>query len=299
MAIPDFEPEPEPDIPTAGSKPASNDPNHNHNHDQSQSQTQFFTTEPDSIDPLTNTREELDITHSVIIKNGDVQPNDSESGIGGRQRHRHRLNRPIRSSSGPAYGYTGKPSFNGGDGDNHLNILNGNNANANHLNAGRGGGGGGGNNDVVMQMTPGSFAITRPNLLDPPRRTATMAQILTPSKKLAPDPTWSTSIKNTVFCECSSDTSTYIFIKSYICHTIRPDIFFLSDSFLIASWFNLLLIFVPISWILHFTKQNDVAIFVVSFVAAIPLAGLLSFATEQLALRVGESLGGLLNATFG
>lgn len=31
----------------------------------------------------------------------------------------------------------------------------------------------------------------------------------------------------------------------------------------------------------------------------IPLAKLLGFATEELALRVGETLGGLLNATLG
>jgi Ca2+:H+ antiporter len=31
----------------------------------------------------------------------------------------------------------------------------------------------------------------------------------------------------------------------------------------------------------------------------IPLAGLLSFATEEISLRVGETMGGLLNASFG
>lgn len=41
------------------------------------------------------------------------------------------------------------------------------------------------------------------------------------------------------------------------------------------------------------------AIFVVNFVAIIPLAGTLSYATEEIALRTGEVLGGLLNATFG
>lgn len=45
--------------------------------------------------------------------------------------------------------------------------------------------------------------------------------------------------------------------------------------------------------------MNDVAIFVVNFIAIIPLAGTLSYATEEIALRTGEVLGGLLNATFG
>ena len=41
------------------------------------------------------------------------------------------------------------------------------------------------------------------------------------------------------------------------------------------------------------------AVFIVNFIAIIPLAGLLSYATEEIALRVGETLGGLLNASFG
>lgn len=42
-----------------------------------------------------------------------------------------------------------------------------------------------------------------------------------------------------------------------------------------------------------------IAVFLVNFVAIIPLAGILSYATEEIALRVGETLGGLLNASFG
>ncbi|CAO3657812.1 unnamed protein product [Umbelopsis ramanniana] len=39
--------------------------------------------------------------------------------------------------------------------------------------------------------------------------------------------------------------------------------------------------------------------FIFNFIAIVPLAKLLGFATEDLSLRVGEVLGGLLNATFG
>ncbi|KAI9607447.1 hypothetical protein H4Q26_005969 [Puccinia striiformis f. sp. tritici PST-130] len=39
--------------------------------------------------------------------------------------------------------------------------------------------------------------------------------------------------------------------------------------------------------------------FIISFIAIVPLAGLLGEATEQVALKVGSTLGGLLNATFG
>ncbi|WRT63738.1 calcium/proton exchanger [Kwoniella shivajii] len=58
-------------------------------------------------------------------------------------------------------------------------------------------------------------------------------------------------------------------------------------------------ILLPISWALHFTHQDPIAIFVTSLIAIVPLAGALGFATEELAHRVGEAWGGLLNASFG
>ena len=65
------------------------------------------------------------------------------------------------------------------------------------------------------------------------------------------------------------------------------------------SWINVLLIFVPIGIAAKYAGLAPVAIFVLNFIAIIPLAAMLSFATEELALRVGETLGGLLNASFG
>jgi Ca2+:H+ antiporter len=62
---------------------------------------------------------------------------------------------------------------------------------------------------------------------------------------------------------------------------------------------NWLLIAAPVGIGLHFTNVDPLAIFVVNFIAIIPLAALLSFATEEIAMRVGEVLGGLLNASFG
>ncbi|KAF1985137.1 calcium/proton exchanger [Aulographum hederae CBS 113979] len=44
---------------------------------------------------------------------------------------------------------------------------------------------------------------------------------------------------------------------------------------------------------------DPIVVFVVNFIAIIPLAGILSYATEEIAMRVGETLGGLLNASFG
>ncbi|PBK75605.1 calcium/proton exchanger [Armillaria solidipes] len=72
-------------------------------------------------------------------------------------------------------------------------------------------------------------------------------------------------------------------------------------SILLASWLNLLLLFIPVSWALHFAfaGEKDTVIFVCSFLAIIPLAKLLAFATDELSLRVGQTLAGLLNATLG
>jgi Ca2+:H+ antiporter len=41
---------------------------------------------------------------------------------------------------------------------------------------------------------------------------------------------------------------------------------------------------------------GHVAIFVLNFAAIIPMAKMLDFATDQLSMRVGETVGGLLNA---
>ncbi|KAM5476101.1 hypothetical protein MauCBS54593_000784 [Microsporum audouinii] len=50
---------------------------------------------------------------------------------------------------------------------------------------------------------------------------------------------------------------------------------------------------------MFYVKVNSVAVFVVNFIAIIPLASMLGFATEEIAMRTGETIGGLLNATFG
>jgi Ca2+:H+ antiporter len=67
-----------------------------------------------------------------------------------------------------------------------------------------------------------------------------------------------------------------------------------------GSWINLLLLFVPVGFALYYShKVGPVPVFIINFIAIIPLAAVLSYATEELAIRVGETFGGLLNATFG
>lgn len=64
--------------------------------------------------------------------------------------------------------------------------------------------------------------------------------------------------------------------------------------------FNWLLIFVPAAIALeHFAPQQHLFVFLAAAVAILPLAGWMSRATEQIAERTGEGIGGLLNATFG
>ncbi|RVX67616.1 hypothetical protein B0A52_08145 [Exophiala mesophila] len=68
---------------------------------------------------------------------------------------------------------------------------------------------------------------------------------------------------------------------------------------LFNSWINVLLIASPVGIAVHYAGVNEVAVFVINFIAIIPLAAMLSYATEEIALRTGEVLGGLLNASFG
>lgn len=67
-----------------------------------------------------------------------------------------------------------------------------------------------------------------------------------------------------------------------------------------GAWINILLVMVPVGFGVYYThKISDIGVFLINFIAIIPLAAMLSNATEELALRVGETLGGLLNASFG
>src|SRR4051812_26742852 len=60
-----------------------------------------------------------------------------------------------------------------------------------------------------------------------------------------------------------------------------------------------LLVFIPIAFLVEVLRLGEVALFVTSALAIIPLAKILGTATEELAGRVGAGVGGLLNATFG
>jgi Ca2+:H+ antiporter len=79
------------------------------------------------------------------------------------------------------------------------------------------------------------------------------------------------------------DKSTYTPIKLNI---VKPSL-------------NWLLIFLPVAGFLHFTTGSATLIFFASCLGLIPLAGWMGEATEHLADKSSEGIGGLLNATFG
>ncbi|KAJ8591762.1 calcium proton exchanger [Rhizopogon salebrosus TDB-379] len=79
-----------------------------------------------------------------------------------------------------------------------------------------------------------------------------------------------------------------------------PNVWASIKAIVFVSWLNVLLVFIPISWAINFALPNQhTLIFIFTFLAIIPLANLLAFATDELSLRVGQTLAGLLNATLG
>ena len=62
---------------------------------------------------------------------------------------------------------------------------------------------------------------------------------------------------------------------------------------------RILLLLVPISILANALRLGPQIVFVAAFLALIPLASLLAEATEELAIRTGPRIGGLLNATLG
>jgi Ca2+:H+ antiporter len=65
-------------------------------------------------------------------------------------------------------------------------------------------------------------------------------------------------------------------------------------------WMNLLLAFIPVSLLLeHVFRAPPLWVFATATLAIVPLADWLRRGTEQIAARAGQTIGGLLNVTFG
>jgi Ca2+:H+ antiporter len=65
------------------------------------------------------------------------------------------------------------------------------------------------------------------------------------------------------------------------------------------SYVNVLLVFVPIGIAAKYAHLNAAVVFAMNAIAIIPLAGLLTHATESVAMRLGDTIGALLNVSFG
>ena len=72
-----------------------------------------------------------------------------------------------------------------------------------------------------------------------------------------------------------------------------------SKEILLSSPINILLLFVPVGIAVNFVHLNPIVIFAMNAIAIIPLAGLLSHATEAVASTMGDTVGALMNVTFG
>ena len=68
---------------------------------------------------------------------------------------------------------------------------------------------------------------------------------------------------------------------------------------LLSTYFNVLLIFVPVGIAVKAAGVNPTIVFAMNAIAIVPLAGLLSHATESVAVEMGDTIGALMNVTFG
>ena len=70
-------------------------------------------------------------------------------------------------------------------------------------------------------------------------------------------------------------------------------------SIIVYSWVNVLLLFVPVGIVTRLLKAHPSIIFTSNALAVIPLSGLLTYATEAIASDMGDTVGALLNVSFG
>jgi Ca2+:H+ antiporter len=68
---------------------------------------------------------------------------------------------------------------------------------------------------------------------------------------------------------------------------------------LASNYVNVLLVFVPIGIVTGALEMDPILVFSMNFLAIVPLASLLSFATEELSSTLGQTAAGLMNASFG
>ncbi|KAK3989926.1 putative calcium transporter [Cladorrhinum sp. PSN332] len=70
-------------------------------------------------------------------------------------------------------------------------------------------------------------------------------------------------------------------------------------NILLSSWLNVFLLFVPAGIVVRLMHAPAGVVFLLNAIAIVPLAGLLSHATESVASTMGDTIGALMNVTFG
>ena len=73
----------------------------------------------------------------------------------------------------------------------------------------------------------------------------------------------------------------------------------LKEIFAIKNFLNWFLLAIPVAVVMDLTAGPGVALFIVSAIAVVPLAGQMGHATEALAARTSAAMGGFLNASLG
>lgn len=68
---------------------------------------------------------------------------------------------------------------------------------------------------------------------------------------------------------------------------------------ILSSWLNLLLVFIPIGAAAYMFQLNPLLVFTCNAIAIVPLSAVLTEATEMIASEAGDTIGALLNISFG
>ncbi|EMR09958.1 calcium/proton exchanger [Pneumocystis murina B123] len=76
-------------------------------------------------------------------------------------------------------------------------------------------------------------------------------------------------------------------------------LYFIIKVIFMSSYLNILLFFVPLGILYGYFEWNPTLVFIFNFLAIFPLATILSFLTEELSMKVGQTTGSLLNASLG
>jgi Ca2+:H+ antiporter len=80
---------------------------------------------------------------------------------------------------------------------------------------------------------------------------------------------------------------------------VNPIVSLIQDSNGFEKGIYALLIFIPVAFVAEFAGFPPVLVFFTACLGIVPLAKIMGTATEELAVKAGQGIGGLLNGTFG